>query len=310
MPRQLRDRGGPLATLQLVKLSDLWIDDDLSPSGQRFNIPLLLDLRRGSIRRYSDLEAAITLARIAHDQFQRYGTDASHELTDVQSREVVRALTAIADRLGVPFDPPFRDFSGFKAYWASHGGYGSWAVRRTMAHDIFGPLLGELERREDDALRGELAEPVSPEQTGWSAVDEEIAELRRHFHAAVTLQDYRNIGNDIVAVLEALSAAAYDPERHLRTGETEPPVAQTKNRLARIVEVDSEPEGSDELTRLAKAAVELAQAVKHNPAGSRVRAGIAADAVIQLANMFRRLQDDQTLVGHAGEDGGENGTGD
>jgi hypothetical protein len=122
------------------------------------------------------------------------------------------------------------------------------------------------------------------------AVDLEIAELRRHFHAARTPQDYRNIGNDVVAVLEALSAAAYDPARHLFEGETEPPVTQTKNRIARIIEVDSEREGSDELMRLAWASADMAQAVKHNAAGSRVRDGIAADAVIQLTNLVRRLQ--------------------
>lgn len=93
-----------------------------------------------------------------------------------------------------------------------------------------------------------------------------------------------------MAVLEAISGAAYDPSRHLFEGEAEPPVTQTKNRLARIIEVDSEREGSDELLRLARATAEMAQAVKHNPGGSRVRAGIAADAVIQLANMIRRLQ--------------------
>ena len=122
-------------------------------------------------------------------------------------------------------------------------------------------------------------------------------ELRRHFHNARTPQDYRNIGNDVVAVLEALSAAAYDPARHLFPGESEPPLAQTKNRLTRIVEVDSEPEGSDELARLARATVEMAQAVKHNAAGSRNRAGVAADAVIQLANIIRRIQSGGPLEG-------------
>lgn len=160
-----------------------------------------------------------------------------------------------------------------------------------MVKELFDPLHEELERREDDALRGELSEPVSPRgATWWPAVDEEIAELRRHFHAARTVQDYRNIGNDVVAILEAISGAAYVPARHLFTSETEPAVSLTKNRLTRIVEVDAGAEGSEEIARLGKATIELAQAVKHNPAGSRIRAGIAADAVIQLANILRRLE--------------------
>ncbi len=68
-------------------------------------------------------------------------------------------------------------------------------------------------------------------------------------------------------------------------------VSQTKNRVARIVEVDCGDAGSEELTRLARATVDLAQAVKHNPAGTRARAAIAADAAIHLADLVRRLQD-------------------
>lgn len=280
------------ATLLVVRLDDFWIDDELSRSGQRFNIALVQSLRRGPTAQYSDLEAAIALARIALTEFMKAGTDASQQLTDGQAREAVRTLITLVDRLGVPFDPPFRDFSGFKAYWGAHGGYGSWAVRRSMVNELFGSILEELERREDAGFRGELAEPLTPGRTGWLAVDDEIAELRRHFHAASTQQDYRNVGNDVVAVLEALSDAAYVRDRHLYDGEIEPPVAQTKNRLARIIEVDAAAEGSEELIKVAKAAIEFAQAVKHNPAGSRVRAAIAANAVIHLVDIVRRLAED------------------
>lgn len=276
-----------------MRAENLWLDDDLEPGGaSQLNLPFLQAVRRTSDPTHTDVEVAIALGSLLQEQFERYGTDSSEEISDREAREAMRTLSAVATRIGVPFAPSFRDLSGFRAFWSSHGGYGSWAARRTMVHDLFGPLLEELERREDDALQGELSEPISPKRsTGWPAVDEEIAELRRHFHSARTPQDYRNIGNDVVAVLEALGAAAYDPARHLLKGEIEPPVAHTKNRLTRVVEVDFKAEGSDELVRLGKASVEVAQAVKHNAAGSRVRAGIAADAVIQLANMIRRLQD-------------------
>ena len=274
-----------------MRLDDLWLDDELAAYGQQFNVELLRSLRAHAVATYSDLEAAITLARFARDQFERYGSGGSPELTDAQSREVVRTLGSLCDRLGIPTNFPFRDFSGFKSYWVANRGYGSYGARREMVQQIFGPVLEELERRENDALKGELSEPISPlGRTSWDAVDAEIAELRRHFHTARTPQDYRNIGNDVVAVLEALSAACYDPSRHLRAGEMEPAVAQTKNRLGRVIEIEFAAEGSDELVRLAKASIDVAQAVKHNPAGSRVRAGIAADAVIQLANIVRRMR--------------------
>jgi hypothetical protein len=276
-----------------VRVDDLWIDDDgLDPtSGESLNLTLLRRLRAGPIAEYTDLEATIALASLVQDQFLRYGTDSSQKITDPESREAMRTLLALTNRATAKFEAPFRDLAGFRAYWTSHGGHGSWAARREMIHELFDPLLQELERREDDVLRDELTQPISPrKETGWPAVDLEIAELRRHFHNAQTAQDYRNIGTDVVAVLEAISEVAYEPARHLFDGEVEPPIAQTKNRLARIIEVDAEPEGSAEIVKLAKATVDLAQAVKHNPAGSRNKAGIAADAVIQLANIIRRLQ--------------------
>lgn len=70
-----------------------------------------------------------------------------------------------------------------------------------------------------------------------------------------------------------------------------PKVAETKNRLTRVVEVDSKTPGGAELRRHARSTIELAQAVKHNPSGTRTQAGIAADAVIQLAHMIRRIQE-------------------
>jgi hypothetical protein len=271
-----------------MRVEDFFVDE----GSEVLDIDLLEALRAAPLADRDDLEAAIALAQLLDGQFVRYGTDSSQRITSDESRVAMRSLRALLERLNVSFTPPFRDFTSFHVYWGTHGGYGSWAARRAMVGELFGPVHEELERREEAALRGDLVEPISPRRaTGWAAVDVEIAEMRRHFHAARTPQDYRNVGNDVVAVLEALSAAAYVPLKHLREGETEPAVVQTKDRLARVVEVDFQVTGGAELRRLARATIELAQAVKHNPAGSRNYAGIAADASIQLANMIRRIQE-------------------
>ena len=118
--------------------------------------------------------------------------------------------------------------------------------------------------------------------------------MRRHFTSARTPQDYRNVGNDCVTVLEALSRQVYDPDKHLRDGEDEPPVGKTKQRIERFVE-DAAP-GSDAavLRKLVRSSIEYAQEVKHRDTGSRKEAGIAADSVILLANLLRRLDEDET----------------
>ena len=66
-----------------------------------------------------------------------------------------------------------------------------------MLHDLFDSLHDALADLETRAVSSTLTEPVSPIlATGWSAVDFEISELRRHFRAARTPQDYRSVGND------------------------------------------------------------------------------------------------------------------
>lgn len=131
---------------------------------------------------------------------------------------------------------PFRDFKTFYSYWR-HGAKGSWQARRDILDEIFDPLHEQLANLELQSLDSTLAQAISPRgRTGWLRVDEEIAELRRHFQGARTAQDYRNVGNDCVIITEALSRTVYDPLRHLRPGETEPRIGETKQRIERFVE--------------------------------------------------------------------------
>lgn len=100
------------------------------------------------------------------------------------------------------------------------------------------------------------------------------------------------MGNDCVAVLERLSEVVFDADRHLQEGETIPPVPNTKLRIGRFVEHAASGPANQEVRKVARAVIELAQAVKHRSAPSRRDAGIAADSVIQLANILRRLAEE------------------
>jgi hypothetical protein len=189
---------------------------------------------------------------------------------------------------------PFRDFSSFREWWIRNGaaGSGGYQARRNLLSGIFELLHNRLADMEQEALTSSLVEPISPHaRTGWAAVDTEISELRRHFLSARTAQDYRAVGLDCVAVTEALSRQVYDPARHLREGEAEPPVAKTKQRLERFVEETAPGSDNAALRKLAVASIEFAQHVKHSTRPTRREAGIAADAVIQLANLLRRLDE-------------------
>ncbi len=240
----------------------------------------------------TDAEAAAALLRLAHDELESYGTDGRERTSDAEIRLMLRASIAVLKRLGIEWALPFRDYKGFRSYWTANDGYGSWQARRDILVKFFDPVHLQLSDLEDAEVVSGLVDPITTHsQTGWVRVDVEIRELRRHFQTARTEQDYRNIGNDCVAVLERLSAAAYDPQKHLREGEDEPVIAQTKQRLERCIETALEGSENKELRKLARAVIELAQAVKHRGSASRTEAGIAADAVIQLANLLRRLAD-------------------
>lgn len=282
-----------------MRPDDFFIDDDVPGAfgvpSRYLDVELLARLRRGPIPNREDIEVGVPLARLVHDDLERYGTSGDPEMTEQGIREALLALRAVVDRLGIAdFEVPFRDFGTFRSWWLKNDAYGSWQSRRDLLSGIFDSLHDRLADMEQQALTSSLVDPISPHaRTGWSTVDTEISELRRHFLSARTPQDYRNVGQDCVAVTEALSRQVYDPERHLREGEEEPPVANTKQRLDRFVE-DAAP-GSDNaaLRKLARAVIELTQHVKHSTTPTRREAGIAADAVIQLANLLRRLDEDE-----------------
>ena len=282
-----------------MRTADFFLDHDDDPFGPGFgglhlDTDLLRRLRTGPVAEHDDIEVAVPLARLVHDDLTAYGTGGGQTLADPEMRDALRALAAVVRRLDIStFDVPFRDFTAFRSWWVNRGAHGSWQARRDLLAKIFDPLHDRLAELEDQALVSSLVEPISPHhRTGWSGVDAEISELRRHFLNAKTPQDYRNIGLDCVAITEALSRQVYDPERHRREGEQVPPVANTKQRIERFVEDSAPGPANAALRKLARACVEFAQAVKHSTTPTRREAGLAADAVIQLANLLRRLAEE------------------
>jgi len=81
------------------------------------------------------------LARLIHDELEKYGTDGGVELVEGEMRQALLALRAVVDRLGVQnFDPPFRDYSTFRGWWIRQGARGSWQARRDLLVAIFDDL--------------------------------------------------------------------------------------------------------------------------------------------------------------------------
>lgn len=262
------------------------------PGGASLDTNLLRKVRREPLPGVPDAELGLALAQLLHDELQIYGTSGGQTMTDEDLREALPALKAVCSRLGITYNVPFRDFTDFRSYWGRKGasGSGGWQARRDVLMSIFGPMHEALEVLDQQSLAATLAKPISPQEaTGWPAVDSEIHELRRQFQSASTPQDYNAVGLVCVRVTHALSATVYRADRHLQAGGSEPPVTSTKARLERFVEVELAGGGNAELRKLARSVIEAAEAVKHGDTPSRTAAGIAADAVILLANILRRI---------------------
>jgi hypothetical protein len=255
-----------------------------------FNQELANGLRQRAAREIDDLDAAMALSQLVHDDLQRYGTQGGQRLSDDDLGLALRSLRAILRRLGIDFDMPFRSFTAFRSYWIKHDMSNSWQARRVYLDGVFMPLDRQLTQLEEQRFESELVNAVSPrDRTGWPAVDTEINELRRRFRSSTSPQDYSAIGVHCVGILEALSRTVYDPAKHLREDETPPPPDKTKMRIGRYVEEALAGPGNEELRALLNRTIEFTQHVKHSPTPTRREAGIAADAVIMLANMLRRL---------------------
>ncbi|QZH65030.1 hypothetical protein [Mycolicibacterium farcinogenes] len=256
-------------------------------------VDLLEQLRAGPVPGYDNLDVAIALTGLVWDELKAFGTGGGERLDGEQIALAQRALKATLHRIDVELEFPWRNFESFKTYWIKNECSGSYHARRALLDDFFGPVQQKLDKLEETQFRAVNAEAVSPHtRTGWPKVDVELTELRRRFRTATTTQDYRDVGNRSVAVLEALSRTVYDPAVHLRDGETEPPADKTKQRIGRYVEDSLAGKDNEAIRGVVNKVSDLAHSVKHSTEPSRREAGIIADAVIVLANILRRVHQD------------------
>jgi hypothetical protein len=269
-----------------------WLGDPVDEP----RMDVICNLGSGPIAGDNDLESAMSLTRLVHAELEEFATNQSVErLTNDQISVAQRSLRSVLERHGIRLALPWRDYTTFRAYWISEGasGAGSWQARREMLAGLFGPVFAELDKLEDAHFSSTLVDPISPSSgTGWTGVDQAVHDVRVRFRSAVTTADYSDVGRRCISVLEAISGTVYDPVGHLRDGEVEPPVAKTHMRITRFVEDALAGSGNVEVRGLVRKSAELAEAVKHRSVATRRDAGIAADAVIMLANILRRVATD------------------
>ena len=281
-----------------MHVDDLFAEHRIEGSDTGVEVRLHLDLLqsavRGPIPEYSDIELASALLELMHQELQAFGTDMSNRIPASESNQfrlLTQACRRVNQRLGLNFpESPFRDMPGFRDYWIREEMDWSWAKRRNYLNELFRDIEKAIDDLQYQGWEDSLIEPVTPQSsTGWLLVDSEIEQLRQKFAIARTEQDHSAIGNSCVRILESLGDIAFDPEKYLSNGEEVPGRDKTKNRFDKIISFELAGSENEEVRGYARKLVELAHMVKHRATPSRRDAGVAADGVITLANMIRRV---------------------
>jgi|GEM_PF-677847 len=264
---------------------------DDSPGFLFLRTDMLDEARRGPVSFANDLDISLDLFGLVTLELEKYGTDSSNILADTDIEKVIKVLKSVLRRLGIILELPFRNFTTFRSYWISNGASNSWQARRDILETLFHDCRGALDALEEGRLTKPLTNPADQPNVDWPEVDNEIRELRRKYESAVTPQDFRALGTNCIGVLEAVGMMVYDPLLDLRGEEKSLAYDRIKDRLNRYIERRLPEDENEELRKVIKATIALANRLKHRTIPDALMAGIAADTTIYVTSMIRRLSD-------------------
>jgi abortive infection Abi-like protein len=143
------------------------------------NTELVESLRAQPLPDVSDVVSAERLLDLVWGELEGYGTDGSNVCDDREIATAIRALEAVAKRLGVSLELPFRDFSRFRSYWLRHDGYGSWQARRDIIEELLEPARKELETLESRLAGPRIKEELISNLRNPAAIREQLGRLQR-----------------------------------------------------------------------------------------------------------------------------------
>lgn len=153
---------------------DLW-----DSSATKLDEKLIKSLRHGPIEDEDDVSACLGLLDLVHEELQAYGTGGGERLTDEQMESSIRTLEAVAQRLGIRLQVPFRDFTRFRSYWTRNGAHGSWQARRDILEELFEPARAKLVGLDGPTVGSRLPERSLAELQDPAAIQEQLWRIQR-----------------------------------------------------------------------------------------------------------------------------------
>lgn len=234
----------------------LVIDED----SYSFNTERLRAFEQGSLDGTTDLDAALSLLDAIGELVEGW-EDGTTDEGRLVTENALRVLQIVCARMGIDVDVT----SSLDTSGGRRREYQVWEMLEP-AHE----RLLEYERLQlVDLMEG----------TGWPTVDSECAELRRLWKFATTSAQLSAVGNQALRVIEAAS-------NHL--GDPNVPRNQSINRLTGVLDGASPTgEANDDLKKVVRHAVNLANGAKHDAEPSRMKAGAAANAALCVVGIMR-----------------------
>jgi hypothetical protein len=170
-----------------VDSSEFFIHEtDASPWGTtestRLHTEMLDQIATAPNPSWPDREVAKALAELAHDEYQKFGTNGS-ELDNVEARKLLASLKAVLGRVGIRnIDFGFRDFEGFRSYWIRKGasGPGGWQARRDLLADLFHPIHDRLEALPTGGAGPKLTDEVLTALSDPGAIRDHLDRIERN----------------------------------------------------------------------------------------------------------------------------------
>ncbi len=231
--------------------------------------------RDGARYLINELESAII--RGARDPAGSQGT---------RYRNLIVALEATTDRLGIRFRPE-HDSLGSLA--RAHPGLGSMPTMLRSAV-VRGPFEALLEALDEPQAR-KLFEPIDQPTTGWAALDDEIAQLRRDAAGMASGLDRGAIGRLCREIFVSLADAAYDEKRHGPLPEPKEGAGggSVKTRIEAVIATEAVGSNLALLRSVSNKCLDLANRLQHRKNPSDAESMICADATIFVVTAVRRL---------------------
>ncbi len=173
-------------------------------------------------------------------------------------------------------DPnPFEALAAWRAKWRS-GDLPKWADRREYVRRLYDPLVAAIKA----GPRRVFVEP-----TGWEKVDRMLADVNSRLVQAKNGEDSQSVGHLCRELLVALSILVHDPVRHPPTDDKTPSPTDAKRKLDAYLAAELVGGSNEEIRKLARAAVDLANALQHRQGATLREAVLCAEGTCTVVNL-------------------------